>query len=61
LFPITRRLFPQGQRPRYPPGLLLAAGRLAGAANDTDKMVALLKGTIGRDAGLIATTQNIAV
>ena len=29
-------------------------------ANDTDKMVALLKGTTGRDAGLIATTQNVA-
>jgi hypothetical protein len=29
-------------------------------ANDTDKMVALLKGTTGRDAALIATTQNVA-
>jgi hypothetical protein len=39
----------------------LQAAALRVLANDTDKMVALLKGTTGRDAGLIATTQNIAV
>jgi Transposase domain (DUF772) len=29
-------------------------------ANDTDTIVALLKRTTGRDAGLIATTQSVA-
>jgi hypothetical protein len=38
----------------------LQAAALRVLANDTDKMVALLKGTTGRDAALIATTQNVA-